>query len=226
MSDFFRFPSTVHLDVGASVFRSDKVMTKTEQREFLKNDLIAEEKLDGANIGISQSLNGKLRIQNRGGYIIEPFTGQFSRLSAWLAMHSEKLNEVCGNNKILFGEWCAARHSIEYSSLPDFFLLFDVFDADEVQFWSVIRRNALASFAGLYTVPRLDIVDVSISGLWKTLEDSRSKFSSARMEGIVFRNDSPLWNIGRAKLVRSDFTQAIDDHWTKRRLTWNKLASL
>ncbi|WP_257945770.1 RNA ligase family protein, partial [Pseudomonas plecoglossicida] len=54
----------------------------------------------------------------------------------------------------LFGEWCAARHSLDYGTLPDWFLLFDVYDRSTGRFWSTVRRDALAAEAGLATVPR------------------------------------------------------------------------
>ncbi|WP_206601083.1 RNA ligase family protein [Pseudophaeobacter leonis] len=199
-------------------------MSAEEQQAFLKNDLIVEEKLDGANIGISRAPNGKLRVQNRGSYLAAPYRGQFSRLPSWLAMNSDRLQEVLPKKVILFGEWCAAKHSIEYSSLPDLFLLFDVYDLKEKRFWSVLRRNVLASSAGLQTVPKVDIEDASLIKLIECLELKQSKYSNERLEGFVLRNDSHSWNIGRAKLVRHDFTQSIEEHWSKKHLTWNRLA--
>lgn len=199
-------------------------MSAEERKDFLKNDIIVEEKLDGANIGISITPNGELRVQNRGSYLTEPYRGQFSRLSSWLAMNSDKLQEVLQNQVILFGEWCAAKHSIEYSSLPDFFLLFDVYDLKQMRFWSVFRRNALAFKAGLHTVPKVDIEDFSLTKLTECLEQMCSKYSNECLEGFVLRNDSRLWNIQRAKLVRHDFTQSIEEHWSKKHITWNRLA--
>lgn len=224
MTDFFKFPSTVHLTASPSVSRQDKVMSAEDRQVFLKNNIIVEEKLDGANIGISRAPDGKLRVQNRGSYLTEPYRGQFSRLSSWLAINSDGLQEVLQNEVILFGEWCAAKHSIEYSSLPDFFLLFDIYDLKEKRFWNVVRRNALASSAELQTVPEVDIKDVSLIKLIEYLEKKQSKYANESLEGLILRNDDHLWNIGRAKLVRHDFTQSIEDHWSKKHLTWNRIA--
>ena len=73
-------------------------------------------------------------------------------------------------------------------------------------------------------MPKVDIEDVSLSKLTECLELYPSKYSNEKLEGYVLRNDSRSWNIERAKLVRNDFTQSIDDHWSKKRLIWNKLA--
>lgn len=223
MSDFFKFPSTVHLASIGAVSRSDKVMPAAESRDFLRHDLIGEEKLDGANIGISKSPEGLLRIQNRGNYLSKPFIGQFSRLSSWLDIHRESLDLALEDDIIMFGEWCAAKHSIEYSSLPDLFFLFDVYDLTQKAFWSVARRDQLALRVGVEVPPRIDVSEMNVKELSSSVDHIKSRFSSALIEGVVLRYDDSLWNIRRAKVVRGDFTQSISDHWSKGTLTWNRL---
>jgi hypothetical protein len=44
-------------------------------------------------------------------------------------------------------------------------------------------------------------------------------------EGLVIRRESTDWCESRAKLVRPDFTQAIDTHWRKRALEWNRIVN-
>lgn len=43
------------------------------------------------------------------------------------------------------------------------------------------------------------------------------------MEGIVIRRDSEHWNEQRAKLVRAEFVQSIEEHWSRRPLEWNRV---
>ncbi|EQD37126.1 DNA ligase III-like protein, partial [mine drainage metagenome] len=114
---------------------------------------MVEEKLDGANLGLSLAPDGSLRAQNHGQYLSTPHMGQFARLPAWLAQHEAGLRAVLTPDFILFGEWCAARHSLDYAALPDWFLLFDVYDRTVGKFWSSARRNVLAAQVGLATVP-------------------------------------------------------------------------
>jgi len=223
MSGFFKFPSTVHLASSSAVSRSDKVMSDAESRDFLRNNLIGEEKLDGANIGISKSADGFLRVQNRGNYLSKPFIGQFSRLASWLDIHRESIDLVLEDDIILFGEWCAAKHSIGYSSLPDLFFLFDVYDLTRKAFWSVARRDQLALKVGIEVPPRINVSEMSVKALTNSVNHIVSRFSSALIEGVVLRHDDLLWNIQRAKVVRQGFTQSIDDHWSKANLTWNRL---
>jgi hypothetical protein len=131
MTDFFRFPHTPHLAwLGQGIPRDDKVLSRAEAQALLLGEVVVEEKLDGANLGISLAPDGGLRAQNRGQYLGAPFAGQFSRLPAWLAMHESGLRAVLQPALILFGEWCAARHSVSYDRLPDLWLLFDVYDRE------------------------------------------------------------------------------------------------
>lgn len=224
MTDFFRFPHTPHLAwLGEGAPRDDKVLSSHEVTALLAGDVVVEEKLDGANVGLSLAPDGGLRAQNRGQYLAQPHAGQFARLPAWLAQHGEGLRTVLTPNLILFGEWCAARHSLDYPALPDWFLLFDVYDRSAGRFWSSARRNALASRAGLVTVPQLLHGKTTVTALWQLVATKPSHYRQGPLEGVVIRRESPEWCEARAKLVRPDFTQAIDTHWRKRAMEWNRL---
>lgn len=224
MTDFFRFPHTPHIAwLGQGSPRDDKVLSPHEVTELLAAEVVVEEKLDGANIGFSLAPDGSLRAQNRGQYLVEPHAGQFARLPAWLAQHGDGLRSVLTPKLIVFGEWCAARHSLDYAALPDWFLLFDVYDRTAGQFWSTTRRNELASRAGLLTVPQVQQGKVTVSDLKKLVSDTTSRYRAGPLEGVVIRRESVDWCEARAKLVRPDFTQAIESHWRKRAIEWNRI---
>lgn len=225
MTDFFRFPHTPHLAwLTTSEPRQDKVLSSREVKELLAGEVVLEEKLDGANLGLSLAPDGSLRAQNRGQYMHEPHRGQFSRLPSWLAKHSEAITSNLTPTLILFGEWCAARHSLDYSNLPDWFLLFDVYDREVNKFWSSVRRNALAEKIGLFTVPELERSHQTLPLLKMRLQYDCSHFRTGPLEGIIIRQDSKDWCKSRAKLVREDFTQTIDEHWRRRQIEWNKIS--
>ena len=193
-------------------------------RDLLSAPVLVEEKIDGANLGLSVGEDGRLRAQNRGQYLVPPLKGQFSRLAGWLAMHQATLPLVLGEDLILFGEWCAARHSIGYESLPDWFIVFDVFEPGAGRYWSVPRRDALCARVGLAVVPRLWEGTASLGLLREMVETRASRFGRGPVEGLVVRRDEGEWLGARAKLVRRDFTQAIGEHWRSRHLVWNRLA--
>ena len=221
--DFFRFPHTPHLAwLGEGSPRDDKVLLPNEVEALLAADVVVEEKLDGANIGLSIAPNGSLRAQNRGQYLAKPHAGQFARLPSWLTHHSESLRSVLTPNLVLFGEWCAARHSLDYTALPDWFLLFDVYDRSVDRFWNCTRRNELASRAGLVTVQELLHGKTTLTTLKQLVATKQSHYRQGPPEGVVIRLDSVEWCNARAKLVRPDFTQTIATHWRKRTIEWNR----
>lgn len=222
MSEFFRFPNTPHLLwLGQGLPRDDKILSNQEIATLLQDEVLIEEKLDGANLGISLDNQNELRAQNRGQYLPQPFSGQFSRLNSWLGQHGEILKQTLTPELILFGEWCAARHSLDYNQLPDWFLLFDVYDRKAGKFWSVERRNALAQALNFTTVPLLKRTRITRDQLIELLDDTQSRYRNGKVEGIVIRSDSPLWCENRAKLVNREFVQAIEDHWRSRAIEWN-----
>lgn len=203
--------------------RDDKLLTPDEVDAILSEEVAVEEKLDGANIGISLDEAGELRVQNRGQYLQAPYRGQFSRLSGWLAQYRYALSDLLDPDTILFGEWCAAVHSIEYPRLPDWFLLFDLYDRKAGRFASQAQRNAIAAEAGLTVVPEVLRGRFELGELLADLEKRQSLYSDALVEGFVVRRDSGAWCAARGKVVRADFTQAIESHWSQKALRWNRV---
>lgn len=221
---FIKYPSTPHLLwLSQTPPRNDKVLSAAEAEFLLRDRVTVEEKIDGANIGLSLGRDDQIQVQNRGGYLERPFGGQFSRLNGWLREHEDVLANLL-RGRIFFGEWCAAQHSIHYDKLPDWFLLFDVFDLKEEKFWSTERRIRVASEAGLASVPILSQGHWTCAGLVDLVAASTSSFSKYMLEGVVIRRDGTNWNEGKAKLVRAEFVQGMEKHWKQRRLIWNRVA--
>jgi len=123
-------------------------------------------------------------------------------------------------------EWCAATHSLDYAGLPDWFLLFDVYDRDAYRFWSGARRNALADALGLAVVPTLYDGMTDLRQLTALVNTENSRFRDGPLEGIVIRRDSTRWCESRAKLVRAEFTQVIGEHWRSRAIEWNRVRNI
>lgn len=224
MQDFFRFPHTPHIAwLGEGGPRDDKVLTPAEVASLLSADVVVEEKVDGANLGISVAPDGTVRAQNRGHYLEHPFPGQFEKLESWLRLHEDRLFDALGENLILFGEWCAARHSLDYTALPDWFVGFDVYDRQKEAFWSTQRRNALLTRLGLPHIRCIAEGRFTLQQLKELVLSAASQYREGVLEGIVIRHQDSEWLLERAKLVRHDFTQAIQEHWRKRRIEWNNV---
>lgn len=224
--DFFRFPHTPHLAwLGVGEPRDDKVLSRVEAKAILAGRVRVEEKLDGANLGLSIDVSGEIRIQNRGQYLQRPHCGQFARLDEWLASRADSIFDALTPSMLVFGEWCAARHSLDYQRLPDWWLVFDIYDRAVGRFWSADRRDLWAADHGLDTVATLKQGRFTQHELVGMVDVLQSRYRDGPLEGVVVRSDDALWNHARAKLVRADFVQSMERHWRNRRIDWNRLAT-
>lgn len=221
-NDFFKFPSTPHLAVLCGVeVRDDKVMSESERSSFLQHKIVVEEKVDGANLGISFDAEGDVRVQNRGSYLHLPSTGQWKKLAEWLTRRTDELLEQLMDRYILFGEWCYAQHSVIYDRLPDWFLGFDIYDKATGRFFSCTRRDELFRALGVSQVPRVDIGHFTLAQLTEFL--SQSQLSDKPAEGLYLRFDQSDWLVQRAKLVRPAFIQSVEQHWSRSGIKPNRL---
>ena len=201
--------------------RGDKVLTESERDAFLTHEVTVEEKVDGANLGLSFDAHGNIRAQNRGAYLHLPGSGQWKKLGEWLALHTDALFEHLSDRFILFGEWCYAQHSIFYDRLPDWFLAFDIYDREAGRFLATTRRDRLLGEMHISKVPDIARGRFTYSEIQKLL--SQSKLTNQPAEGIYLRIDHGDWLEQRAKLVRPAFIQAVEQHWTRSAIRPNRL---
>ncbi len=224
MNDFFRFPHTPHIAwLGPGTPRGDKLLSSHEVSDLLRTEVVVEEKVDGANLGFSVGENGTLCGQNRGTYLdLETPQGQWKPLKRWLATRQRSLVDALWPDLVLFGEWCFAVHGVRYTRMPDWFLAFDVYDRTKGEFWSADRRNELVMRLDIRPVPELGRGHQTVDSLMKLLV--QSQLADGPAEGLYVRKEASGILKARAKLVRAEFVQAIDEHWSKRPLEENELA--
>lgn len=220
--DFFKFPTTPHLaQLGDVIVRGDKVMSEHERNEFLMHELVVEEKIDGANLGLSFDADGNIRAQNRGAYLHLPSKGQWEKLSDWLNPRIDAIFEQLTDRYVLFGEWCYAKHSVVYDRLPDWFLGFDLYDKITACFFSCTRRDEIFQAIGISQVPKIESGHLTLLKLGTLL--SQSHFSDNPAEGLYLRFDQGDWLVQRAKLVRPAFIQPVEQHWSRSGIKPNRL---
>jgi RNA ligase-like protein len=224
VSDFVKFPRTPHLFwLGDQAPRGDKLLDDEAASALLRRPAVVEEKVDGACVGLSITQDGHVRPQNRGSWLERSSAApQFRPLWRWLAAHEEALRRTLGVERILFGEWCYARHSVRYDALPDWFLAFDLYDRTTGRFMSRARRDALCESVGIATVPLLDSGTFDRRALERLFDTSR--VGHKPMEGIYLRWEDGEWLDARAKVVRRGWVQVDEQHWSRRALEPNRLA--
>ena len=227
MSDpFHKFPHTPHLLwLGEGTPREDKIMAPDEVTDFLDDALIVEEKVDGANLGLSLGPDGRVRAQSRGNYLAPGRShAQWNPLWPWLAERRAALEEGLRGGLVLYGEWCYARHTVPYDALPDWFLGFDVLEVDAKLFWSVDRRNPHLAECGIQPIPEVRRGKFALKQIPSLLGNSAVGHVPA--EGIYFRREQDDHLLARAKVVSAVFKQQIEEHWTRRAVIPNQLAAV
>jgi len=223
-TEFHKFPSTPHLAwLGRSPVRDDKVLSPPEAADFLTDEIVVEEKIDGANLGISVNEAGELQFQNRGNLLTGSLTGQWKPIRGWMASHLSGFRRHLRPDLILFGEWCFATHSVRYTALPDWFVAFDVFDRTCGRFWNTQRRNGLAERLGIAVVPGVFRGTATLDELI-ALASQPSSFGASAREGLYLRKEAHSVLTARTKLVNPAFSQAIDTHWSRGPLRRNERA--
>jgi ATP-dependent RNA circularization protein (DNA/RNA ligase family) len=220
---FFKFPRTPHVFVlpGLNI-RNDKLLSPEEAALFYKNPVIVEEKVDGANIGISLNKDGELQVQNRGNYIRPGEHPQFDTLWEWIYSRAHLLSDMLADRFILFGEWCYLKHSVSYHSLPDWFIGIDIYDVREGNFFKVKDRNATFLQLNICAVPQVTKGCFSKHQFIELLAHTSSRLGADELEGLYLRLEDNQWLLKRAKIVKSDFIQNITRHWKDEVLQKNK----
>lgn len=234
-----KYPRTPHLE-GSRLQPGDSDADQVRYASLIDQWLVVEEKLDGANAGISLSAAGELMLQSRGHYL----TGgsrerQFNLFKQWAVAHEDWLIERLEDRFVLYGEWLHKKHSVFYDRLPHFFCEFDVWDRSKCIFLSTPARRQLLQDGPILSVPvlyegpapkrlkdLLELVRISKakSETWHAafeavvlregldLERSwRQCDKSALMEGLYVKLEGENETTGRLKWVRQDFVQAILD---------------
>ena len=232
--EFVKYPRTPHL-FGSTGTADDKRLDERSSGRFVADEsLIAEEKLDGTNVGVHFAPGGRLVLQCRGHLITPGMHPQYDLFKQWAAVKRDVLYERLGERYILFGEWVYARHSVHYRQLPHYFFEFDVYDKDAGAFLSLDRRLERIEGTGVRTVPVVHTGPLGREELEGLIGPSvfDSRFDNPMtgrpddlMEGLYLRTERDGAVTGRAKVVRPEFVERVkrSEHWQHQPLVPNLL---
>mmetsp|Transcript_49977 Transcript_49977/g.140044 ORF Transcript_49977/g.140044 Transcript_49977/m.140044 type:complete len:1427 (-) Transcript_49977:87-4367(-) len=220
-----KFPSTAHFKNLGAAMKDDKLLDEVRQRLFCGsgNLVCVEEKIDGANLGISLDSHYRPRLQGRSRWVNWETDGQFQGLEQWLQLYSGALCDVLEPNRhVLFGEWCHFKHTVYYTRLPGYFLAFDIYDRRARRFLSRQSFHArLRDACGerkIPTVPHIALRQFARVEDIENLLERQATFGDDKVEGVYMRVDeqapapgaSECYLVDRCKLVCSEFRQAVD----------------
>jgi hypothetical protein len=237
-----KYPRTRHIE-GSGLQKGDHDLNVVPFIDVRGKFLVIEEKVDGANTGISFDENGTLRLQCRGHFLMGgPGEEQFGLFKTWAQCHQDWLFDILEDRYILYGEWMFAKHTVFYDALPHYFMEFDIYDRETEDFLSTERRHEMLAGRPVVSVPVLqtgtvtkikEINDWVRPSLYKTVHWRESLRAAAASvgsdpdfvltretddtdlsEGLYIKWEEDGKVIERYKWVRRDFLNAILDSGT------------
>lgn len=248
-----KYPRTRHL-VGSRLQDGDADLDAVPMRELEGAFVVVEEKMDGANCGVSFGPDLELRLQSRGHFLTGgPRERQFDLLKQWAGSLKPQLLDTLTDRYVMYGEWMYAKHSVYYDALPHYFMEFDILDTLTGAFLDTPRRAALLSglpvvpvkvlYAGEFPgeealralvgkshfitpdAPARFRAEVERMG-WDVERAVRQTDLSGMMEGLYVKVEQDGTVRERYKFVRAEFLQTVtaDGHWQDRPIIPNRLA--
>ncbi len=150
-----KYPRTRHLQ-GSRLQPGDEDLLSVPLSDYRGQQLVIEEKLDGANSAVSFGSGGELLLQSRGHYLVGGHRERhFAMFKSWAQARREALHQVLGQRYVMYGEWVFAKHTIFYDALPHYFFEFDVLDREAGVFLSTAARQELLAGLPVVSVPVL-----------------------------------------------------------------------
>ncbi len=212
-----KYPRTCHLPQSPGGTRDDRRLSSLDS--FRGRTLILSEKLDGSNVCLQADA---CYARSHGQAPTHP------SFDAFKAFHAQVQGRI-GANVQLFGEWLYAKHSIHYTKLTNYFMLFGVRDTSKMRWASWAEVELWAEEIGVPTVPVLFRVEPSVSleaVIRKFGGGGESKMGGER-EGFVIRwadeFDDADFERAVAKWVRKDHV-STPHHWKTQEIVRNQLA--
>jgi hypothetical protein len=248
-----KYPRTRHLE-GSRLQPGDHDLEAVPLAELRGRFVVVEEKLDGANAGLSLGEDGRIVLQSRGHFLTgggrERHWDLFKR---WAAARQTELVPLLAGGRVLYGEWLHAKHTVFYDRLPHYFMEFDILDP-EAGFLSTEARRAALAGSPVASVPVLwqgvlddparlpHLVGRSLykSAGWRDALDEGARAAgieperarretdpSDDAEGLYVKVEEGGLVVERYKWIRKSFLTSVVDsgsHWLARPILPNQLA--
>lgn len=149
-----KYPRTPHIESSREQ-PGDEDLESVSWDEIKGRHLVVEEKLDGANCGLTFA-DGEPWLQSRGHFLVG---GQrerhFGLFKTWVGVHRADLEARLGERYTMYGEWLYARHTVFYDQLPHYLFEFDLYDRHTETFLSTPRRREILEGSPVTSVPVL-----------------------------------------------------------------------
>ena len=246
-----KYPRTPHIE-GSRLQTGDEDLSQIPFSAIAGRNIVVEEKVDGANVGISFH-DGELFLQSRGHFLRGGAKErEYELFKVWANSKRDELYKILGERYIMYGEWLYRKHKVYYNSLSHYFLEFDVFDKETGEYLDTGSRRTLLAGSCIQSVPllfegRLSSAEglLSLLGRSNYITDGHlSELSelarelgldpitvlehtdgTTLMEGLYIKVEEGGTVTARMKYVRHGYTQTAgtEERWHSQTVIPNKL---
>lgn len=216
METFRKYEKIYRIEMPDYPIKGKYCLAKKVEEKLFDGAVVITEKIDGACSGIMKC-NGQTFLQKKGSGA-DYSHPQFSFFqNEWYFSNKEKIDGL-PDNIVVYGELMRCIHTVEYNKLPDWFLVFDIFDLEQKRYLSWDEIKKICKKAGLFTVPFIYEGKISKKNLLKYLPE-KSKYGDVA-EGIVVKNQE---HQVRGKYVKPEFVKEVDESefWRNKKIKLN-----
>lgn len=202
---------------------------EAEADVVFKDRVWVEEKIDGASLGITihddhPVIRNRDHILRKGYEKDTPAKKQFASTWNWFYQNEERLKELLSHGTwSVYGEWMVGRHGMAYTSLPDWFIPYDIYDYHHNWFLGPATAHKLFKDHGFTPPPVLIHDQLESPQDFEELTHHQSEWGEGKVEGIYIRVGYEIVQ-HRFKMVRADFERGLPQFDEQGKIIKNQLA--
>lgn len=240
-----KYDRTPHLE-GSNLAPGDAAKDRVKIKDIVKQypnaTWVAEEKLDGANTGLSLNPETLDLVAQCRGHALSGGAreSQFSAFKEWAQVHEAHIMDILEDRFISYHEWMWAVHTKYYDALPHYLHEFDLYDRKTEKYLStpareeVLRGSPYVSVPVLYAGPAPSCLEELTSLIkpslyqtsnWRTAMATAAEAAGVPIdvmekatrdddlsEGLYIKIEDGDETVARFKWVRHGFVQTILDN--------------
>lgn len=181
-----------------------------------------QEKIDGANMGISFNdgpiLRNREHILNKGySKIRTNAKRQFTSAWNWLHKHEDDIRNVekeWQSPITIYGDWMIYQHSLFYDKLPDTFIAYDIWSVEDDKYLS---PDIVAKLLNKTNISYIKPKEIIFNNIKEIIEYSEmeSEYRNGMREGIVLKTTEGDFLKETYKVVNKHFSLRDDFNTTE-----------
>jgi hypothetical protein len=204
-----KYPRTFHLPWSPGMTDDDRMLSPEALASWGQEPVVITEKMDGENTTMYSDYIHARSLEYEPRFDRDRIKALHGRLG-WQIDDSDM--RICGEN-------LTAKHTLKYTELPSYFMVFGVWIRDVSLPWEDV-----VTYAGVLELPTVPIL---WQGRWDAFNPKllHELMDFSRQEGYVVRPQSSYTlrehrdRVG--KYVRKGHVADTHGHWTRRRIEWN-----